>query len=142
MTTTRSSLVHLIRRVPWNGDLDKIRFAAEPTSRLLPAVKNASVVQGDEVPVRRLEARSPDLVLKGGPNWTLVAGGETGGTLGAIRDFGRLPRSRCRRKITLSTRGLVAARRLGFALSNMRMHLPNRHGRLMSLGRLLGPVRR
>jgi len=117
VTTTRSSLVHLIRRVPWTGDLDKIRFAAEPTSRLSPAVKNASVVQDDEVSVRRLEARSPDLVLKGGPNWTPVAGGEVGGTLGAIRDFGRSPRSGCLRKNALSTRGLVAARRLGFALS-------------------------
>ena len=142
MTMTGPWVVLLIRRVPWNGDLDKIRFAAEPTSRLSPAAKNASVVQGDEVPVRRLEARSSNLVLKGGPNWTPVAGREVGGTLGAIRDFGRSPRSSCLRKNALSTRGLVAARRLGFALSNMRMHLPNRLGRLMFLERLLGPVRR
>jgi len=83
-----------------------------------------------------------DLVLEGDPNWTLVAGGEVGGTLGTIRDFGRSPRSGCLRKNALSTRGLVAARRLGLALSNMRMHLPNRHARLMLLERLLGPVRR
>jgi len=40
------------------------------------------------------------------------------------------------------SREQVASSRCGYSLSNMRMHLPNRHGRQMSLGRLLGPARR